>query len=114
MDIRENDKWLEFAIRIQSIAQAGLQYGRDKYDRERYEELRRIAAEMAAEKTDVSADKIYGLFCNESGSTLRFLIPLCLLFGQKITLKGTQRLMSRSLAVYKEMCLSQGIEFKED
>ena len=62
MDIRENDKWLEFAIRIQSIAQAGLQYGRDKYDRERYEELRRIAAEMAAEKTDVSADKIYGLF----------------------------------------------------
>lgn len=67
MDIRETDKWLEFAIRIQSIAQAGLQYGRDKYDRERYEELRRIAAEMAAEKTDVSADKIYGLFCNESG-----------------------------------------------
>lgn len=54
------------------------------------------------------------LFCNESGSTLRFLIPLCLLFGQKITLKGTERLMSRSLAVYKEMCAAQGIEFKED
>lgn len=54
------------------------------------------------------------LFCNESGSTLRFLIPLCLLFGQKITLKGTKRLMSRSLAVYKDMCLSQGIEFSED
>ena len=54
------------------------------------------------------------LFCNESGSTLRFLIPLCLLFGQKITLKGTQRLMSRSLAVYKDMCLSQGIEFTEE
>jgi len=29
-----NDKWVEFAIRIQSIAQAGLQYGKDKYDRE--------------------------------------------------------------------------------
>ena len=54
------------------------------------------------------------LFCNESGSTLRFLIPLCLLFGQKITLKGTERLMSRSLAVYKDMCLSQSIEFSED
>ena len=39
-----NDKWVEFAIRIQSIAQAGLQYGKDKYDRERYEELRQIAA----------------------------------------------------------------------
>lgn len=60
------------------------------------------------------AVKCAELFCNESGSTLRFLIPLCFLFGQKITLKGTQRLMSRSLAVYKEMCLSQGIEFTED
>lgn len=60
------------------------------------------------------AVKCAELFCNESGSTLRFLIPLCLLFGQKITLKGTQRLMSRSLAVYKGMCLSQGIEFTED
>lgn len=60
------------------------------------------------------AVKCAELFCNESGSTLRFLIPLCLIFGQKITLKGTERLMSRSLAVYKEMCLSQGIEFTED
>ena len=60
------------------------------------------------------AIKCAELFCNESGSALRFLIPLCLLFGQKITLKGTERLMSRSLAVYKEMCLSQGIEFTED
>ena len=40
-----NDKWIEFAIRIQSIAQAGLQYGKDQYDKERYEELREIAAE---------------------------------------------------------------------
>lgn len=51
-----NDRWLDFAVRIQSIAQAGLQYGRDQYDRERYEKLRKIAAE-----------KIYGLFCNETG-----------------------------------------------
>ena len=32
-----NDRLLDYAIRIQSIAQAGLQYGKDKYDRERYE-----------------------------------------------------------------------------
>lgn len=62
-----NDKWLDFAIRIQSIAQAGLQYGKDKFDRERYEELRKISAEMISVKTDISTDKIYGLFCNESG-----------------------------------------------
>ena len=62
-----NDKWLEFALRIQSIAQAGLEYGTDKFDRERYAELRKIAAEMIAVKTDVSPDKVYGLFCNETG-----------------------------------------------
>ena len=48
-----NDAWLDFAIRIQSIAQAGLQYGKDKYDIERYEELRRISAEMIAVRTDI-------------------------------------------------------------
>lgn len=62
-----NDKWLEFAIRIQSIAQAGLQYGKDKYDRERYEDLRKISAEMMSEKTDIPVNKIYDLFCSETG-----------------------------------------------
>ena len=62
-----NDKWLDFAIRIQSIAQAGLQYGKDQYDKERYEELRKIAAEMISEKTDISVEKVYDLFCNETG-----------------------------------------------
>lgn len=62
-----NDQWIEFAIRIQSIAQAGLQYGKDKYDKERYEELRQIAAEMVSIKTDIPVNKIYDLFCNVSG-----------------------------------------------
>ena len=62
-----NDVWLDFAIRIQSIAQAGLQYGKDKYDKERYEELRRISAEMIAAKTDISVARVYDLFCNETG-----------------------------------------------
>ena len=62
-----NDAWLDFAIRIQSIAQAGLQYGKDKYDKERYEELRRISAEMIAVRTDIPVAKVYDLFCNETG-----------------------------------------------
>lgn len=62
-----NDKWIEYAIRIQSIAQAGLKYGRDKFDLERYEELRSISAEMMADKTDIPTEKIYDLFCGESG-----------------------------------------------
>lgn len=62
-----NDKLLEWAIRIQSIAQAGLTYGHDVYDKERYEALRLIAAEMVSERTDVPIAKIQDLFCNEEG-----------------------------------------------
>ncbi len=62
-----NDIWLDFAIRIQSIAQAGLQYGKDKYDRERYAALREIAAEMLSVRTGLPLDRIYDLFCNETG-----------------------------------------------
>lgn len=61
-----NDQWLDFAIRIQSIAQAGLQYGKDKYDKERYNELRKIAAEMMAAKTDLPVEKVYGLLDRKS------------------------------------------------
>lgn len=62
-----NDQWIEFAVRIQSIAQAGLQYSRDKYDRERYEQLRKISAEMLSAKTDIPVNKIHNLFCGETG-----------------------------------------------
>ncbi len=62
-----NDPWIDFAIRIQSIVQAGLQYGKDVYDRERYTELRQIAAEMMSARTEIPVDKVYDLFCNESG-----------------------------------------------
>lgn len=62
-----NDKWLDFAMQIQSIAQAGLTYGKDPYDKERYQALRQIAAEMLAFKTDLPTDKVYQLFCNEVG-----------------------------------------------
>lgn len=62
-----NDPILDFAMRIQSIAQAGLQYGKDQYDLERYTQLREIAAEMLSMKTELSTEKIYGLFCNETG-----------------------------------------------
>ena len=53
------------------------------------------------------------LFCNESGSTLRFLIPLCLLFDQKLLLTGSERLMNRSLSVYEKLCKEQNIPFIE-
>ncbi len=52
------------------------------------------------------------LFANESGSTLRFLIPICLLFEDEITIKGTNRLFERSLAIYEDLCSEKGLGFK--
>ncbi len=49
------------------LAQTGLTYTKDAYDRERYEQLREISAEMLAEKTDFSIEKVKDLFCNETG-----------------------------------------------
>ncbi|MEE1238322.1 MAG: 3-phosphoshikimate 1-carboxyvinyltransferase [Acutalibacteraceae bacterium] len=53
------------------------------------------------------------LFCNESGSTLRFLIPICLLFDDEITLSGSRRLMQRSLSVYADICAAAGLKFSQ-
>lgn len=61
------EPWLKWAIEIQSIAQCGLTYAKDVYDKERYEQLRKISAEMLSYKTDIPVDKIEGLFCNEEG-----------------------------------------------
>lgn len=61
------EKWLSWAIEIQSLAQAGITYTKDLYDKERYERLREISAEMLKEKTDVPLEKVKDLFCNETG-----------------------------------------------
>ncbi len=53
------------------------------------------------------------LFCGESGSTLRFFLPLCMLSGREITLTGSQRLFQRPLRVYEEIAQKQGIAWHQ-
>lgn len=53
------------------------------------------------------------LNCNESGSTLRFLIPLCLISGKKIKFVGAKRLFERPLSIYESICQEQGIFFEK-
>ncbi|KAA9220456.1 MULTISPECIES: NUDIX hydrolase N-terminal domain-containing protein [Aerococcus] len=65
--MKEADKLVEIAIELQSIAQAGLHYGRDDFDRERYQRIRDIAAEIMAEKTQLSWQKVQDLFCGDEG-----------------------------------------------
>ena len=61
------EKWLKWAIEIQSLAQAGLAYTNNVYDIERYERLREISAEIISEKSDLNLEKTKDLFCNETG-----------------------------------------------
>lgn len=51
------------------------------------------------------------LNCRESGSTLRFFVPICLLSDKEATLNGSQRLLSRPLEPYEEICVSQGMDY---
>ena len=61
------EKWLEWAIELQALAQAGLFYCKDPYELERYQRIREISAEMLARQTDLPVEKVRDLFCNETG-----------------------------------------------
>ena len=49
--------------------------------------------------------------CRESGSTLRFFLPLCLLRDTPCTLTGSERLMQRPQDIYEAICREQGLKF---
>lgn len=65
--MESNKKWLEWAVELQSIAQGALYYCKDKFDIERFERIREIAAEMISYKSDIPIEKVKDLFCNEIG-----------------------------------------------
>ena len=53
------------------------------------------------------------LCCRESGSTLRFFIPLALLSGKTVSFTGTQTLLSRPLGIYAQLCSERGLAFEQ-
>ena len=53
------------------------------------------------------------VFCNESGSTLRFMIPLFSLTAQKVRFTGAGRLFDRPQAVYQMLFDRQGLRFEQ-
>lgn len=59
--------WLTWTRELQAIAQTGLTFVRDPYDRERYEMLRSLASKIMAAHTTASLGQIEDLFAGESG-----------------------------------------------
>lgn len=51
------------------------------------------------------------LYCRESGSTLRFFIPLALCLNTPCTFYGHGRLLQRPLDVYEQLCREKGFAF---
>ena len=54
------------------------------------------------------------LDCKESGSTLRFFIPLVLTGGETYEFIGAKRLFERPLGIYEDICREQGILFEKN
>ena len=78
-------------------------------------------------KTQILGDdvKVYGrdfstirasspLWCKESGSTLRFMIPLALLSKSTIVFTGAKSLMQRPMTVYEKLAEEKQIDFIAD
>ena len=59
--------WLGLAREFQAIAQTGLHYSKDKFDTQRYERLRALAAEMMAMGSGAAAERIMDLFRQDVG-----------------------------------------------
>lgn len=60
-------QWLQWAKRLQAISQDGLTYTRDRYDVERYEQLREVAAEILAAHSTGDIGEVRGLLHLEKG-----------------------------------------------
>ena len=83
--------------------------------------LKALGAEINIDKDVVCVNPQYFmknvdnsvLECRESGSTLRFFIPLALCLGTEVTLKGSTRLFERPLDVYEELCKRDNFKFEK-
>ena len=60
-------RWLEWAREIQALSQTGLHYAQNDYDRQRYQRLLEIAAEVASVYTDLPFEQMLDIFSRPIG-----------------------------------------------
>jgi ADP-ribose pyrophosphatase YjhB (NUDIX family) len=61
------DRHLDLVLRLQALARTGLHFCGSEYDRQRYEEIERIAAELAAAGRPAERDALLALWQRETG-----------------------------------------------
>jgi len=67
IDKHSKPQWLTWAQRIQGLAQSGLQYCNNPYDKDRYHELSGIASEMMEAHTLSNPGEVHMVFDSQSG-----------------------------------------------
>ena len=85
--MQHSSKWLQWALELQGIAQTGLYYGTGSFDRERYEQIREIAARMISDQAEMPLEKVKEQFCSDVGYLTPKLDTRAAIFeGDKILL----------------------------
>ena len=59
--------WIDWAKRLQAIAQTGLTYAQSPYDVERYEQVRHIAAEIISNRSETGLSRVLDLLSSDTG-----------------------------------------------
>jgi ADP-ribose pyrophosphatase YjhB (NUDIX family) len=67
MEDKINYAWLDMAKRLQAIAQAGLEYSDNKYDIDRYQQVRRLSVEIMNDFTGLTMSRLVDVFAAEMG-----------------------------------------------
>jgi len=60
-------EWIEIARRLQAIAQAGLEFCHNDFDRDRYQQIRNISVEIIENFTGHGQEEIIQFFASSSG-----------------------------------------------
>jgi ADP-ribose pyrophosphatase YjhB (NUDIX family) len=59
--------WLRIGRELRAIAQIGLTFSKDQFDRQRYTRVRELAASLIAQGSNESLDTVLGLFGQDAG-----------------------------------------------
>ncbi|MBQ9747006.1 MAG: 3-phosphoshikimate 1-carboxyvinyltransferase [Clostridia bacterium] len=70
--------------------------------------------DIAFSESDAFGEARGALMCRESGSTMRFFVPLCLVKSTECRLYGSEKLLSRPMSVYENICREQGLTFAHE
>jgi len=78
-------QWLDWAKRLRAIAQSGDEFAGTEFDRERYEQVREIAAEIMAHHTGAGMERVEALFDRETGyATPKLGVRACVFQDDRI------------------------------